>query len=42
MSSGFVIDRIEMHGFMRYLQRTRLDIPKGLTVITGRTGYGKT
>lgn len=42
MSSGFIIDSIAMHGFMRYTQRTKLDIPEGLTVITGRTGSGKT
>ena len=40
---GFVIEEIEMKGFMRYLARTDPPIrfPEKFTVITGRTGAGK-
>jgi exonuclease SbcC len=40
---GFVLEEIEMRGFMRYLERTDppLRFPEKFTVITGRTGAGK-
>ena len=40
---GFVIEEIEMKGFMRYLERTEPPIrfPEKFTVITGKTGAGK-
>lgn len=40
---GFVIEEIEMKGFMRYLARTDPPIrfPEKFTVITGKTGAGK-
>ncbi len=40
---GFVIDEIEMKGFMRYVERTDPPIrfPEKFTVITGKTGAGK-
>ena len=40
---GFVLEEIEMRGFMRYLERTvpPLRFPEKYTVITGRTGAGK-
>ena len=42
-SEGFVIDEVEMHGFMRYLARTPpIRFPGQFTVITGKTGSGKT
>jgi len=41
---GFVIQELEMDGFMRYVDRTDppLRFPEKLTVITGKTGSGKT
>lgn len=40
---GFVLDEIEMRGFMRYVEKTvpPLRFPEKFTVITGRTGAGK-
>lgn len=40
---GFVIDEIEMKGFMRYVDKTDPPIrfPERFTVITGKTGSGK-
>ncbi|HYM40970.1 MAG TPA: SMC family ATPase [Thermoplasmata archaeon] len=40
---GFVLDEIEMRGFMRYVEKTDPPIrfPEKFTVITGRTGAGK-
>jgi len=40
---GFVLEEIEMRGFMRYLEKTDppLRFPEKYTVITGRTGAGK-
>ncbi len=40
---GFVIEEIEMKGFMRYLARTDPPVrfPEKFTVVTGRTGAGK-
>src|SRR5207244_972603 len=40
---GFVLEEIEMRGFMRYLEKTvpPLRFPEKYTVITGRTGSGK-
>ncbi|HYT00252.1 MAG TPA: SMC family ATPase [Thermoplasmata archaeon] len=42
-TDGFVLEEIEMRGFMRYLERTDppLRFPEKFTVITGRTGAGK-
>jgi len=42
-AEGFVLDEIEMRGFMRYLEKTDppLRFPERFTVITGRTGAGK-
>jgi exonuclease SbcC len=44
MSKGFIIKEIEMKGFMRYLEKTSPPIrfPNKFTVITGKTGSGKT
>jgi exonuclease SbcC len=41
---GFVIEELEMSGFMRYVDRTDppLTFPEKFTVITGKTGSGKT
>ncbi|ATZ61543.2 MAG: SMC family ATPase [Methanosarcinales archaeon Met12] len=39
---GFVIEDIEIKGFMRYLDRSTISFPHKFTVITGRTGTGKT
>jgi exonuclease SbcC len=41
---GFVIQELEMSGFMRYVDRTDppLRFPEKFTVITGKTGSGKT
>lgn len=41
---GFVLEEVEMKGFMRYLARTDPPIrfPEKFTVITGQTGAGKT
>jgi exonuclease SbcC len=43
-SEGFVIEELEMKRFMRYLDKTvpPLSFPKKYTVITGKTGSGKT
>ncbi len=41
-SDGFVIEEIELRGFMRYLDKTVIRFPYKLTVITGKTGAGKT
>src|SRR5205823_4499669 len=40
---GFVLEEIEMRGFMRYLEKTvpPLRFPEKYTVITGPTGAGK-
>ena len=40
---GFILEEIEMRGFMRYLEKTvpPLRFPEKYTVITGRTGSGK-
>ena len=42
-SEGFILDEVEMKGFMRYVERTDppLRFPDKFTVITGRTGAGK-
>jgi len=42
-AEGFVIEEIEMKGFMRYLSKTDPPIrfPEKFTVITGKTGAGK-
>ena len=42
-SEGFILEEIEMKGFMRYLEKTDppLRFPEKFTVITGRTGAGK-
>ena len=41
--TGFVIEEIELKGFMRYVERTEPPIrfPEKFTVITGKTGAGK-
>ena len=41
--TGFVIEEIELKGFMRYIERTEPPIrfPEKFTVITGKTGAGK-
>lgn len=39
--SGLVIDELEMRGFMRYVDKTIIKIPEKFTVITGKTGSGK-
>jgi len=41
--TGFVIEEIELKGFMRYIERTEPPIrfPDKFTVITGKTGAGK-
>jgi AAA15 family ATPase/GTPase len=43
-SEGFVIRKIDMKGFMRYIERTDPSITFSgkFTVITGKTGSGKT
>jgi exonuclease SbcC len=43
-TEGFIIKEIEMKGFMRYLEKTSppLSFPHKFTVITGKTGSGKT
>ncbi|UCD91644.1 MAG: SMC family ATPase [Methanobacteriota archaeon] len=43
-SEGFVIEELEMSGFMRYVDNTDppLTFPEKFTVITGKTGSGKT
>ncbi len=42
-SEGFVLEEVEMKGFMRYVERTDppLRFPEKFTAITGRTGAGK-
>ncbi len=42
-AEGFVLEEIEMRGFMRYVEKTEppLRFPEKFTVITGRTGAGK-
>src|SRR6266702_8746830 len=42
-TDGFVLEEIEMRRFMRYLEKTDppLRFPEKFTVITGRTGAGK-
>ncbi len=42
-AEGFVLEEIEMRGFMRYVEKTDppLRFPEKFTVITGRTGAGK-
>jgi len=39
--SGFVIDSIELEGFMRYKDPMKVSFPGQFTVITGPTGSGK-
>ena len=42
-AEGFVIEEVEMRGFMRYLERAApIRFPGQFTVITGKTGSGKT
>ncbi|MBI4416396.1 MAG: SMC family ATPase [Euryarchaeota archaeon] len=42
-AEGFVIEEVEMYRFMRYLDRTPpIRFPGQFTVITGKTGSGKT
>ena len=42
-AEGFVIDEVEMRGFMRYLEKSPpIRFPGQFTVITGKTGAGKT
>ncbi|MDI6887556.1 MAG: SMC family ATPase [Candidatus Thermoplasmatota archaeon] len=41
ISEGFVIEELELNGFMRYITKTILKIPEKFTVIVGRTGAGK-
>jgi len=41
-AGGFAIEEVEMHGFMRYVGgRQVIQFPPGFTVITGKTGAGK-
>ena len=42
ISEGFVIDEIELKGFMRYLDGSSVHFPQKYTVIMGKTGTGKT
>ena len=39
---GFVLEEIELSGFMRYTDRQTLRLDRQYTVITGKTGAGKT
>lgn len=39
--SGFVIDSIDLEGFMRYKDPTKISFPGQFTAITGPTGSGK-
>src|SRR3990172_4635800 len=39
---GFVLEEIELSGFMRYADRQVLRLDRQYTVITGKTGAGKT
>jgi exonuclease SbcC len=43
-TQGFIIKEIEMKGFMRYIEKTvpSITFPNKFTVITGKTGSGKT
>ncbi|UCG70496.1 MAG: SMC family ATPase [Thermoplasmata archaeon] len=43
-TQGFIIKEIEMKGFMRYVEKTvpSVTFPNKFTVITGKTGSGKT
>ncbi len=41
-SSGFIINSIELEGFMRYKQPTKIPFRDKFTVVTGPTGSGKT
>ena len=42
MTEGFAIVTLEMEGFMRYLDKEEVTFPQKFTVITGKTGTGKT
>lgn len=42
MTEGFAIVTLEMKGFMRYLDKEQVTFPQKFTVITGKTGAGKT
>ncbi len=39
---GFVIEEVELHRFMRYLDKTNIRFDRKFTVIVGKTGAGKT
>src|SRR3990170_6466335 len=39
---GFVLDEVEVSGFMRYVDRQSLRLEHQFPVITGKTGAGKT
>lgn len=41
-SSGFVIQELELKGFMRYLDQARIAFPDKFLAIIGKTGSGKT
>jgi len=41
-NQGFVIENLELESFMRYLNPQRINFKEKYTVITGRTGSGKT
>src|SRR5438128_7414720 len=41
-STGFVVNEIELQGFMRYRDLARVSFHDRFTVITGPTGSGKT
>lgn len=41
-SGGFVIEGIELKGFMRYLDKSSVHFPHKFNVIMGKTGTGKT
>ena len=41
-AGGFVIEEVEMDGFMRYVRgKQSVQFPPGFTVVTGKTGAGK-
>ncbi len=42
LGRGFVIEEIELKGFMRYLDRSSICFPQKFNVIVGKTGTGKT
>ena len=42
LGEGFVIEWIELKGFMRYLDRSSVHFPHKFNVIIGKTGTGKT